>query len=256
MKILVLGDIVGENTIEKLKQVYNQIVEKYKIDFTIANGENASRARGISKKAFFEILEIGINAITMGNHTFSNPEINEFIDNPNLIIPANYSKDTIKKGYGIFDCKNQKIFVSNLLGKDCGASLNAFNTIEKVLDGVAEDIKIKVIDFHAAYCNEKKAMAYFLNEKISALYGTHTHVQTADEQIILSKVGYITDIGMCGPKKSAIGYDIDFEISRYRELTKEDSKLASDKHIVINGCIFDIDEKTGNTINIERISIE
>ena len=99
-------------------------------------------------------------------------------------------------------------------------------------------------------------MLYFLQKRISALYGTHTHVQTADEQITSLGVGYITDIGMCGPKESAIGYDIDFEIKRFRDLTKEDSKLSKDKQTTINGCIFDIDEITGKTIYVERIHID
>lgn len=213
-------------------------------------------ARGISKKAFFDLLEIGINTITMGNHTFSNPEINEIIDHPNLIIPANCNEETINKGYGIFTCKGQKIFVSNLLGKNWGAKLNAFDVADKILDKIPKDIKIRIIYFHAEYVNEKRAMLYFLQKRISALYGTHTHVQTADEQITSLGVGYITDIGMCGPKESAIGYDIDFEIKRFRDLTKEDSKLSKDKQTTINGCIFDIDEITGKTIYVERIHID
>lgn len=255
MNILVLGDIVGELTIQKIKSVHNEITKKYKIDFTIANGENITQARGISKDAFFQLLDIGINVVTMGNHTFSNPEINEIMSHPNLIIPANFNEDTIKNGYGIFNCKNQKIFVSNLLGKCWGAKLNAFDTIDNILNQIPNDIKIKIIDFHGEYVNEKRAMLYFLKEKISVLYGTHTHVQTADEQIISNGVGYITDIGMCGPKESAIGYDIDFEIKRFRNLTNEDSKLSKDTEIAINGCIFNIDETTGKTVGIKRIKI-
>lgn len=255
MKILAIGDIVGELAIETLKQVLPQIVKEQKIDFMIVNGENIANARGITKQAFFQLLEIGINVVTMGNHTFSNSEIHEILSHPSLIIPANFNKETIEKGYGIFTCKNQKIFVANLLGKCWGAELNAFDTIDNILNKMKEDIKIKIIDFHGEYVNEKRAMLYFLQNRISVLYGTHTHVQTADEQIISTGVGYITDIGMCGPKESAIGYDIDFEIQRFRGITKEDSKLSRDKQIMINGCIFEIDENTGKTITIKRVNI-
>lgn len=254
MKVLAIGDIVGELAIDKLREVLPEITQKHEIDFVIANGENIANARGITKQAFFELLEIGVNVVTMGNHTFSNSEINEILSHPNLIIPANLSEETIKKGYGIFSCKNQKIFVANLLGKAWGAELNAFDTIDTILNEIPDDVKIKIIDFHGEYVNEKRAILYFLQDRISALYGTHTHVQTADEQIIKSGVGYITDIGMCGPKESAIGYDIDFEIKRYRDLTDEDSKLAKDKEIEINGCIFEIDENTGKTLAIQRIN--
>lgn len=253
MRILVLGDIVGENTIKKLEEVLPQIKIDNNINFTIANGENVTNARGIDKKSFFRLLEIGVNVITMGNHTFSNPEINDILEEKELIIPANSKRDLVQKGYGIFNCKNQKIFVGNLLGRACNPELKAFDVIEEIIKNIPEDVKIRLIDFHGEFANEKKACAYFMKEKISALYGTHTHVQTADEQILKNGIGYITDIGMCGPKESAIGYDIDFEIKRYTEFPEEDSKLSTDSEIMINGCIFDIDDNTGKTTKVKRI---
>ena len=256
MRVLTIGDIVGENALIELENKLQQIKENHKIDFIIANGENIASARGITKDAFNKLMEMGVNIVTMGNHTFSNLGIMEIINYPNLIIPANISKESRKKGYGIYECKGKKIFVANLLGKALGAELNAFNVIDEILENIEDDVKIRIIDFHGEYGNEKKAMAYFLKNRISALYGTHTHAQTADEQILPTGEGYITDIGMCGPRESAIGYDIDFEINRFRGETKEDSKLSNDKQIMINGCIFEIDENTGKTIKIEKLNID
>lgn len=141
MRILVLGDIVGENTIRKLEEVLPQIKIDNNIDFTIANGENVTNARGIDKKSFFRLLKIGVNVITMGNHTFSNPEINDILKEKELIIPANSKRDLAQKWYGIFICKNQKIFVGNLLGRACNPELKAFDVIEEIIENVPEDVK-------------------------------------------------------------------------------------------------------------------
>lgn len=255
MKILAIGDIVGENTLKELEHKLPKIIEENKINFIIANGENIANARGITKKAFLKLLELGVNVVTMGNHTFSNSEIKEILDHPNLIIPANISEETIEKGYNIYQLNEEKILVVNLIGKNLGANLNPYTIIEKIMSKIDDDIKIRIVDFHGEYGNEKKAMAYFLKDKISVLFGTHTHVQTADEQILPFGEGFITDIGMSGPMESAIGYDIDFEIQRFSGKTKEDSILSKDEQIMINGCIFDIDEETGKTIDIKRLSI-
>lgn len=254
MKILTIGDIVGEEVLKAIEDILPKLKEKYNIDFVIANGENIVNARGINKHSFYKLIDSGVDVVTMGNHTYSNEGIYE-IDDKRLLVPVNYRQETIEKGYGIFECKGQRIFVSSVLGKKLGAELNAFLTIESVVENIDDDIKIRIIDFHSEYGNEKKALAYFLKGKISALYGTHTHIQTADEQILSTGEGYITDIGMCGSKESAIGYDINFEIKRFKEETKEDSKLAKDDEIIINGCIFEIDENTGKTIKIERVNI-
>lgn len=256
MRILTIGDIVGEKSLVDLEVKFPRIIKENGIDFVIANGENVIKARGITKEAFLKLLKIGVNVVTMGNHTFSNAGIEKILDHPNLIIPANFSKETIEKGYGIYEWQEKKILVANLLGKHLGASLNSFDVIEAILSKINADVKIRIVDYHSEYGNEKKAMAYFLKNRISALYGTHTHVQTADEQILAFGEGFITDIGMCGPKESAIGYDIDFEIQRYQEKTGEDSILSEDEQIMINGCIFDIDETTGKTLEIKRLQID
>lgn len=255
MKILAIGDIVGEETLEKVIQIIPKIKKENSIDFIIANGENIVKARGINKICFKKLVQAGVNAVTMGNHTYSNKEIYDIEDN-RLIVPANYSEDTIYKGYQVYKCNNNKIFVTNLLGKGLGAKLNPFKTINNIVDKLDDEIKIRIIDFHGEYGNEKRSIAHMLRNKISVVFGTHTHVQTADEKILYDGVGFITDIGMCGPVNSAIGYDLDFETQRYLKELKDDSKLASDDIYQFNACIFNIDESTGKMINIERINIE
>lgn len=254
MKILAIGDIVGENAVKKVEEILPRVKEKYKVDFVIANGENAARARGINKELFHRIISSGVDVVTMGNHTYSNKEIYE-IEDKRLIVPINYEEKTIEKGYGIYECKENKIFVSNILGKGLGATLNGFNTIKGVISNIDKDIKIRVIDFHSEYGNEKGSLAYFLKDDVSAVYGTHTHITTADEKILYNGVGFITDIGMCGPMNSAIGYNLDFEVERYTKQLKDDSKLSEDENCSFNACLFEIDEITGKTINIKRINL-
>ena len=255
MNILTIGDIVGENTLNKIVEALPKIKHKYKIDFIIANGENIVKARGINKECFEKLVHAEVDVITMGNHTYSNDGIYN-IHNKRLIIPANFNESTIEKGWGLFECNKQKVFVANLLGKGLGAELNPFKTINNIMDNLDKDIKIRIIDFHGEYGNEKRSLVHMLKDKVSAVYGTHTHVQTSDEKILYDRVGFITDIGMSGPINSAIGYDLDFETKRYLEELKEDSKLAIDENSCFEGCLFKIDENTGNTQKIERIKID
>ena len=238
MKILAIGDIVGENALKTVEETIQQLRTKNNIDFIIANGENIVKARGINKESFYRLIHAGVDVVTMGNHTYSNEGIYEINDN-RLIVPINYNEETITKGYGIYECNNKKIFVANVLGKGLGAELNAFNTINKIVCELNADIKIRIIDFHSEYGNEKRAMAYMLKDKISVLYGTHTHITTADEKILDTGVGFITDIGMCGPIDSAIGYDLEFEVERYTKKLKDYSKLSNDINCSFNACLFD-----------------
>ena len=255
INILALGDVTGENAVRKLENKLSKIKKDYKIDFVIANGENAENARGITKELFNRIIASGVDVVTMGNHTFSNNGIYD-INDDRLIIPANIDDTSLNKGYNTFNCKGAKIFVCNLMGKDCvpKPKYNAFKVARKIFDNINDDTKLRIIDFHAGFCNQKRVLAHYLKDEVSAIYGTHTHIQTADESILYDKVGYITDIGMCGPINSAIGYDLDFETRRFVEELIDDSILSKDTNCMINGCIFKIDIKTGKTLEVKRIS--
>lgn len=255
MKILAVGDIVGEIGLNKLKEELNKIIQKENVDFVIVNAENTSGGMGLTIKDFNTLLKMKIDVITMGNHTWGKKDIFSFIDNPKLIRPANYSKGIPGKGYNIFECKNKKIAVINLIGRtDMNIlSENPFIVAEELIDKLRKEADIIVIDFHAEATAEKIAMKNFLDGKINIIFGTHTHVQTADEEITDRGTAYITDLGMTGPKNSVIGMDIKASIKRFVTSLPERYKLA-EGNAILNGCIFEINDENCKTMNVYRIS--
>ena len=255
MRILAVGDLVGECGLNRLKQTLPRIKEEKMIDFVIVNAENVSGGMGITIKDFNELLKLGIDVITMGNHTWAKKDIFEFIDNPKLLRPANYSKGIVGKGMNIYECKGKKIAVINLIGRtDMNVlSENTFTVVENLLKEIKVDIVI--IDFHAEATAEKIAMKYFLDGKATVLFGTHTHVQTADEDITKKGLGYITDLGMTGPKESVIGMNKEASIKRFLTSLPERYKVAEGESI-FNACIFEINEDNCRTIKIERINLK
>ena len=210
MKILAVGDLIGSAGIRKLKSVLPELRKKEGIDFVIVNGENSAEGMGMTEKNFKEILEEKVDVITMGNHTWGKKDIFKFIDHPKLIRPANYTKGVVGKGYNIYSCKDKKIAVINLIGRvDMNVlSENPFVIVKEIIENIQKEVDIIIIDFHAEATAEKIALGYYLDGKVTAVYGTHTHVQTADETILERGTAYITDIGMTGPKKSVIGMDV------------------------------------------------
>ena len=254
MRILAVGDIVGESGVRKLKEVLTKIKKEEKIDFVITNGENSAGGMGISEKIYREMLDLGVNAITMGNHTWGKKDIFKFIDEPQILRPANYPKGVVGKGLGIYECKGKKIAVMNFIGRvDINIlSENPFIMAKEMVEEIKENVDIIIIDFHAEATAEKIAMGRFLDGKITALFGTHTHVQTADEQILPEGTAYITDIGMTGPKDSVIGMDIYASIKRFETTLPEKYKLA-EGDCIFNGVIFEVDDKTNKVIDIKAI---
>ena len=254
MKILAVGDLVGESGVRKLKEMLPKIKKEENIDFVITNGENSAGGMGITEKIYREMLDLGINTITMGNHTWGKKDIFKFIDEQQILRPANYPKGVAGKGLGIYECKDKKIAVINLIGRvDINIlSENPFIIAREMVDEIKENVDIIIIDFHAEATAEKIAMARFLDGKVTALYGTHTHVQTADEQIFTEGTAYITDIGMTGPKNSVIGMDINASIKRFETTLPEKYKLAEGE-CIFNGVVFDIDDKTNRVTEIKRI---
>ena len=257
LKILAVGDIVGENGVKKLKEELPKIRQKNSIDFCIVNGENAAGGMGITTKIFNEMLNLKVDVITMGNHTWGKKDIFSFIDHPQIIRPANYSAGVVGKGMGIYNCKGKKIAVINLIGRtDMNVlSENPFLVAKDLVDKVKNNVDIIMVDFHAEATAEKIAMGYFLDGKVTAVYGTHTHVQTADEKILENGTAYITDIGMTGPYKSVIGMDADASIKRFVTSLPERYKLA-DGNCMLNGCIFEINDENCKTEKIERIIVK
>ena len=254
MKILAVGDIVGESGVRKLKEVLPVIKRQEEIDFVITNGENSAGGMGITEKNFNDILLAGTDVVTMGNHTWGKKDIFRFIDNPQIIRPANYPKGVVGKGIGIYECNNKKIAVMNFLGRvDLNVlTENPFVMAKEMVEEVHESVDMIFIDFHAEATAEKIAMGRYLDGKITALWGTHTHVQTADEQILPNGTGYITDLGMTGPKNSVIGMDEKVSFKRFETTLPEKYKLAEGE-CILNAVEFEIDDTSNKVTNIKRI---
>ena len=255
MKILAVGDIVGENGLNKLKDLLPTIIEKENIDFTIVNAENTSGGMGLTDKDFNVLQKMKIDAITMGNHTWGKKDIFAFIDNPKIMRPANYSKGVPGKGYNIYECKGKKIAVMNLIGRTDMSILseNPFTVADELVNKLSKEADIIILDFHAEATAEKIAMKNYLDGRVNIIFGTHTHVQTADEEITEKGTGYITDLGMTGPRKSVIGMDVSASIKRFLTSLPERYKLA-DGPAILNGCVFEIDDDTCKTIEVYRIN--
>lgn len=255
MNILAVGDIVGQIGVKELQKRLQKIKQEYKVDFAIVNGENAAEGMGITEKNFKDILSAGADCVTMGNHTWGKKEIFSFIDNPKLIRPANYPEGVCGKGYNIYACNNKKIAVINAIGR---AEINImtdnpFTVTKKIVQNIKNEVDIIILDFHAEATAEKKAMGYNLDGEITAMFGTHTHVQTADEQILEKGTGFITDIGMTGPKNSVIGMNKDVALKRFITSLPEKYRIATGEAI-FNSVLFKINDESNKVEKIVRIN--
>lgn len=254
MRILAIGDIVGNVGIKVLEENLSKIIEEEKADFVIANIENSGDGMGVTRKAYNKLNLLDIDAMTLGNHTWSKKDIFELLDEKKLIRPANYYANLPGKGFEIFKCNDKKIAVINLIGRVYldNASNNPFEEIDKVLDKIKDEADIIIVDFHAEATAEKIAMGYYLKDKVTALFGTHTHVQTADEKII-DGMGYITDLGMTGPSVSVLGMKVDVALKRFTKGLPERYK-ESEEGKMFNGIILEINDEDCKCVNIKRIN--
>lgn len=255
MNILAVGDIVGSIGVKELQKRLQKIKSEYNVDFAIVNGENAAEGMGITLKNFKDILSAGADCVTMGNHTWGKKEIFSFIDEPKLIRPANYPKSVCGKGYNIYKCKDKKIAVINALGRaEISIMLdNPFEVVREIIQKIKPEVDIIMFDFHAEATAEKKAMAYYLDGEITAIFGTHTHTQTADEQILEKGTAFITDIGMTGPKNGVIGMDKDAALKRFTTSLPERYKIATGE-AMFNSVLFEIDDNTNKVTKIVKIN--
>ena len=255
MNILAIGDIVGNIGVKELQKRLPELKKQYNIDFCIVNGENSAEGMGITEKNFNDILKAGANCVTMGNHTWGKKEIFKFIDHPQILRPINYPEGVCGKGYYIYTCNEKKIAVINAIGR---AEINVqtenpFIIVKKVIDKIKNKVDMIFLDFHAEATAEKQAMGYFLDGEITAMFGTHSHVQTADEKILEKGTGYITDIGMTGPKISVLGMNKEAALKRFLTALPEKYRVA-DGECILNGCVFKIDDSTNKVKEIIRIS--
>ena len=255
MNLLVIGDIVGRPGRQAVRNLLPDIVRQYNIEFTIANAENASGGRGLSREVMHELLGAGIDVLTMGNHVWDNKEILSFIDDEaRLIRPANYPSPCPGQGYHVYQAGfNQKIAVINVSGRVFMPALDCpFRTAEQIITNLPE-VDYIIIDFHAEATSEKQAFGYYFDGKVSAVLGTHTHIQTADERILPEGTAYITDLGMTGPIESVLGMDRHLVINKFlsqRPVRFEVAKGPSQ----LQGVILELDEQTRRVAHIGRIS--
>ena len=252
MKILAVGDIVGDIGIKKFQDEFKKI--KNDIDFCIVNAENSADGFGLLEKQYNSLIHSGVDAITMGDHTWGKKDIFSFINNNNIIRAANLPSKVPGKGYTVIEKNGKKICVISLLGRTFinVLSNNPFECVDNLLKDIKADIYI--IDFHAEATAEKVAMGRFLDGRVTILYGTHTHVQTADECILENGTAYITDLGMTGPKDSVIGMDVEVSLKRFMTSLPEKYKMAKGE-AKMNACIFELDDITNKPQKITRINV-
>lgn len=256
MKILALGDIVGTRAIEYLKNNLSDYVRTNKIDFVVANGENASEIKGVSVREADAIFSSGVDFITLGNHAFGRKDIYDFLDSNEhrIIRPANFPHQAPGSGYSIINVDGYKILCMNVLGTVFMTALNSpFEAVDKILEREKGNYDFAILDVHAEATSEKLAIGRYFDGRISIIFGTHTHVQTADESILPKGSGYITDLGMTGPVDGILGVKSDVIINCYIDRMPRYYEVADGK-IVARGVIFDIDPDTKKATDIRRIN--
>lgn len=256
IKVLCVGDVVGSVGCEFLRKKLSEFKRENQIDVCIVNGENSAVGNGMLPKSCDHIFTSGADFITGGNHSLKRREIFEYLDeNENVIRPANYGDGVWGKGYGIIDKGAYRIGVINLMGRVwLEGHADPFETAEKIIAELKKETNIIFVDFHAEATAEKKALGYFLDGKVSAVFGTHTHIQTSDAQIMAGGTGYITDLGMTGPEESVLGVKKEIIIEKFRKGFTTMFETA-DTAPFMQGCVFTVDRQNGKTVKIEAVTV-
>ena len=256
MRLLVVGDVVGRLGRKAFARYTRELKEKYKIDLVMVNGENSAGGKGISRKSLDELYRAGADIVTSGNHVWDNREINGFIDDePYLVRPANYPEGAQGKGWCIYPFKSANLAVVNMSGRTFMPDMDCpFQKIEEVLSEIGQEADIILLDFHAETTSEKMAMGFYLDGRVQAVVGTHTHIQTADERILPQGTAYITDLGMVGPWNSVLGVKPEIIIQKFTTCRPVRFDLAEGP-AVYSAVVIDIDTNTKKAVSIERVMI-
>ena len=261
MKLLFIGDIVGQPGRNAVKTLLPKLRQQHALDFVIANGENSAGGSGITPKTAEEIFSAGVDAITSGDHLWDQKEVMELLANEKRFLrPLNYPPGTPGQGSAIFEVRNAERGVRNLIGVLNAQGRTFMPPLEHPFLLAAEEVKrlreqtkIIFVDFHAEATSEKIAFARFLDGQVSAVVGTHTHVQTADEQIFPGCTAYLTDAGFTGPHESVLGREIEPIIKRFLTGMPQRFDVAKNR-VLLHGAVIEIDEATGKAIRIQRVS--
>ena len=252
LKVLCVGDVVGNPGMERIRRRLRQLKRKTGADFVIVNGENAAVV-GITPNQAEDILDAGADVITLGNHTWSKREIVPYMEDSGLLLrPANFAPQQPGLGWNVYETKCGDVAVIDLIGR-CSMDYtpdNPFLVVEKILKQVTA--KIILVEIHAEATSEKLAMGYMLDGRVSAVWGTHTHVPTADARVLPGGTGYVTDLGMTGPRDSVLGIRPDLSIAKFRGDLPERYRWAEGP-TKLEGVLFTIDAATGKCLRAERI---
>ena len=253
-RILAVGDVVGNPGMDRINRSLRYLKRKTNADFVVVNGENAA-VLGMTPDQAEEIFDAGADVITMGNHTFGKRELIPYLEDTTRVLrPANYAPQTPGQGYGVYDSKVGPIAVIDLIGRcnmDYGPD-NPFLLVDKILKDI--DAKIRLVELHAEATSEKLAMGYMLDGRVSAVWGTHTHVPTADAQVLPNGTGYVTDLGMTGPQHSVLGIRPDLSIAKFRGDLTQRYQWANGP-TKLEAVLFTIDSQTGLCRKAERVDL-
>lgn len=247
--MLFIGDIYGNPGLQIFESKISDLKKQYRPDIIIVNGENIANGRGITKELYLKLMKLNVNAITMGNWTFGNKDIFNFIDDSNLIRPANYLSAP-GNGFKIININGRKILIINLLGRIfMDANLpNPFLVVDEIIKNNQADYIF--VDMHAEASSEKIALGHYLDGRVNAIVGTHTHVQTNDDRLLPKGTLYITDVGMTGPLDGIIGVDKEIAITRFTTGYAKANLIENGKK-QLNGAFLDLDKKTIEKIHLE-----
>ena len=254
MNVLFIGDVVGKPGREVSKYFINRLVEEYDLDFVIANLENASHGKGLLRSHFLEMLEAGVDVVTLGNHYLAKKEILEYMDDyDELLRPYNLHSSIKGKGSSVFRCGNLNIRVTNLIGRVFLADTNdnPFDALYTIVKN--DDSDIHIVDFHAEATGEKQALAWAFDGKVSAIFGTHTHVQTNDLRLLKNGTLYCSDVGMCGPYNGILGATREDVIKRTWTGIPSVFGVQEDDEYIFSAVVFTVDEDSKKIIDYKNI---
>ncbi|CAN5871869.1 TIGR00282 family metallophosphoesterase [soil metagenome] len=255
IRILFLGDVMGDPGRKAVADMLPKLKEELNVDFAIVNGENSASGRGITPKIAIGLMRAGAAVVTTGDHIWDQKEIIPFLaEEPRVLRPLNYPEGTPGHGCLVLETKKGKIGVINVQGRTFMKMIleNPFPVIQEAVAKMREETKVIFVDAHSETTSEKVALGWFLDGQVSAVVGTHTHVQTADERILPNGTAFLCDAGMCGPLDSVIGMDVTTAIERFTKLLPSRNHIARGP-VKLCGALIDVDPETGKAVHIERI---